>query len=292
MKKRRYQLSALIICILLCNLPSFAGAQDQKVKKRTARLSASYIQEYDTPARIVAILKVREKQYETLPGAPVKLISNTDTDQVVLDTVITNKDGEAIFAIHDYPGLYRDSSGVISVVVEFEGDSITKSADREVEFIQTRFEILFYQKDTVKMIELDAKEVVSESETRPIPDLDIRFSVRGLFSLLPFENAGTDSEGKAKAEFPVYMPGDTAGVLTIVASLDDHDRYGTVKASGSMNWARVVPLPDEQHRGLGDTDAPLWMVYTLIILLSAVWFHYLYVTWQVIKIKLVGKGVL
>ena len=42
-------------------------------------------------------------------------------------------------------------------------------------------------------------------------------------------------------------------------------------------------------RGLGDTNAPLWMVYTLIILLSLVWFHYLYIIITVFRIRWLGK---
>jgi hypothetical protein len=45
------------------------------------------------------------------------------------------------------------------------------------------------------------------------------------------------------------------------------------------------PVIVKKRRGLGDTDAPLWMVYTLIVLLSIVWFHYLYVFYVMIKIK-------
>ena len=61
------------------------------------------------------------------------------------------------------------------------------------------------------------------------------------------------------------------------------------KENGKINWGIPVPLAEEKRRGLGDTDAPLWMVYTLIILLSAVWFHYLYVIYMIIKIKIVDK---
>ena len=94
-----------------------------------------------------------------------------------------------------------------------------------------------------------------------------------------------------KVEFPVNMPGDTLGVLTIVAKIEDSDTYGNVTAQGDINWAQVVPLAKLPHRGLGDTDAPLWMVYTLIILLSAVWFHYLYVIYLIVKIKLAKSSI-
>lgn len=292
MKKLYYQFTFVLVSLLLCSAPLLAGDQTQSKKKRAASLSANYFQEYNTPGKLVAVLKVREKKYMALPGARITLINIQETGPVILDTVTTDQNGEAAFRISNYPDIYRDSTGKITCILEYEGDSLTRSSEREVEFRQASFGIVFFQTDSIKYVELSAKEIISDDEMEPIRDMDIQFSIKGLFSLLPFEEATTNEEGKATVEFPVYMPGDTAGVLTIVAHIEDHDDYGTIKTAGSMNWGRVVPLPDEEHRGLGDTDAPLWMVYTLIILLSAVWFHYLYVSWQLMKIKLVGKGVM
>jgi hypothetical protein len=51
-------------------------------------------------------------------------------------------------------------------------------------------------------------------------------------------------------------------------------------------------LEPKQKRGLGDTDAPLWMVYTLLVLLSGVWFHVIYVLGLVIRINIKGKKAL
>jgi hypothetical protein len=79
------------------------------------------------------------------------------------------------------------------------------------------------------------------------------------------------------------------GYLTVVAKIEDNETYGNVEASGRINWGKPLPPVKVEHRGLGDTDAPLWMVYTLIVLLSLVWFHYLYVIITVIRIRYLGK---
>ena len=92
-------------------------------------------------------------------------------------------------------------------------------------------------------------------------------------------------------EFPVTMPGDTMGVLTIISKIEDDDFYGNLESIGKINWGQPVPLANEKHRGLGDTDAPLWMVYTLIVLLSVVWFHYFYIIFGILKIKLSRTGI-
>jgi hypothetical protein len=148
-------------------------------------------------------------------------------------------------------------------------------------------EVSFFQKDTIKSIEVNVSKVGLDDQITPIKDLDILFYIQGTFSQLTFGKEKTDENGIVKLEFPVDMPGDSAGVLTIVAKIEEDDVYGTIESRGRINWGIPVALAKEENRGLGDTDAPLWMVYTLIILLSAVWFHYMYVIFMIIKIKLV-----
>lgn len=112
-------------------------------------------------------------------------------------------------------------------------------------------------------------------------------SRRAFFSkTVPAAIGMLETDGKLIVPFPVTMPGDSLGVVTVAAKIEDNDIYGNVESWGTINWARPVPVVAETRRGLGDTDAPLWMVYTLIVLLSAVWFHYAYVIFLIIKIKL------
>ncbi len=146
-------------------------------------------------------------------------------------------------------------------------------------------------KDTSKFIEVYASTIGPNNRSIPHEGTDIMIYIKGTFSLFNIGQKESDENGIVKIEFPVDMPGDSAGVLTIIVKIEEHDDYGTLEASGEINWGKPLPLDVEKHRGLGDTDAPLWMVYTLIILLSAVWFHYLYVIFMIVKIKLEEKNI-
>ncbi|MCK4855668.1 MAG: hypothetical protein KAT31_15425, partial [Bacteroidales bacterium] len=111
------------------------------------------------------------------------------------------------------------------------------------------------------------------------------FYVPRSFSLLPVGEEWFEG-GKAQLNFPTTLPGDSIGNLTIIARIEDHELYGNVEAVAMKDWGLAMPrVVVKNRRGLGDTDAPLWMVYTLIVLLSVVWFHYLYVFYLMIKIK-------
>jgi hypothetical protein len=117
----------------------------------------------------------------------------------------------------------------------------------------------------------------------------VLFYVPRTFSLLKVGQASITG-GSSSMEFPTSIPGNHLGYLTLMAKVEDNEIYGNVEASGTINWGKPLPAEKTINRGLGDTNAPLWMVYTLIVLLSLVWFHYMYVIFTVIRIRYLGKS--
>jgi hypothetical protein len=59
-----------------------------------------------------------------------------------------------------------------------------------------------------------------------------------------------------------------------------------------MAWGKPLQPMVIIKRGLGDTNAPLWMVYTLIVLLTLVWFHFSYAIFTIFRIRYLGKKAL
>lgn len=274
----------IVIGLILIIISSHVVAQ--KAKKKTTRISVEYYKDPNNVETLVAKLRVKEKKYLPLKDVLVHFYSLNDTSKVLLSKIRTNKEGKAIFTIRENSKIFKDSLGIMSFEVEYVGTNTVKSYTKKIHVKQADLEASFFQKDTLKFIELEVTTRDLKNQIVPISNLAIRFYIKGTFSLYNFAKEKTDESGKIKIEFPVEMPGDTLGVLTIVAKIVEDDMYGTVETRGKINWGVPVPLVKESKRGLGDTDAPLWMVYTLIILLSAVWFHYLYVIFMIVKIKL------
>ena len=274
--------------VLIALISSFlVVAQDTQKKK--SRIQVVYFKDHNRAESIVAVLKIKEDKYVPHENAEIHFYSVSDTSKALLDKIMTDKNGEAVYMIEDHEKIYKDSSGLMVIEVEFKGNSSSTSAKKDIEVKQVELKISFVQDDTIKYIIVEANEIEADNTTTPIEELDISLYIKGTFSLLNIGQKATDEDGNIMLEFPVEMPGDTLGVLTIIAKIDESDNYGTVESMGVINWGKPVPLKVEKHRGLGDTDAPLWMVYTLIILLSAVWFHYFYVLFLIIKIKLARR---
>ena len=263
----------------------------QKTKKKTTRIAVEYVKNHDKTENLVATLRVKDPKYIALGDAVVQFYSVLDTSKVLLDKIRTNENGQAIFLLEENPKILKDSSGVMSFEIEYLGDKLKKSSNKKLSAKQANLEVSFFQKEEVKSIEVSAGEIGADGELIPIEGINLQFYVKGTFSLLNFAEEETDEYGLAQVEFPVDMPGDTAGVLTIVVKIEENRTFGTIESIGKMNWAIQLEPTKEKQRGLGDTDAPLWMVYTLIILLSVVWFHYMYVIVMIIKINLAGKSI-
>jgi hypothetical protein len=279
-----------IILLGLLTLITTSDLVAQKTKKKTTRIALEYIKNHDKTESLVATLRVKDPKYIGLNNVIVEFYSVYDTSKVLLDKIRTNNKGEAIFLLEDNPKILKDTSGVMSFEVEYLGDKSRKESRKKVSVKQANLDVSFFQKEDIKSIEVSANEIGLDGEPIPIDGITLQFYIKGTFSLLNFAKEKTDENGIAKVEFPVDMPGDTAGVLTIVVKIEDNKTFGSIESRGKMNWAIQLEPTKDRQRGLGDTDAPLWMVYTLIILLSAVWFHYFYVIFLIIKIKLYGES--
>lgn len=96
-----------------------------------------------------------------------------------------------------------------------------------------------------------------------------------------------DEDGTGYIEFPTSIIGDSLGNVLVISRLEDHYDYGNVEVSGEINWAipKKLLTAEGPVRELWTPIAPLWMIITLIIMLSGVWGHYIYAIIQLIKIR-------
>ncbi len=275
------------VSVFLWSALSHISAQTQTVQK--TRIKLEYYKDHDKTKNLIAKITAKNKRNNPLQGVIISFYNIYDTTKVLLDNIKTNDKGEALLKLSEQFEIFKDSTGLMSFEVEFEGNDSCTSARKDLNIWEADLEVSFFQKNAIKFIEIQASKPGNDNGNIPLEDIEVLFYVKGTFSLLKIGEKDTDGSGKATIEFPTDIPGDTAGVLAIVTKIEENDDYGTVTAKGEINWGKPIQPVDEEKRCLVDTDSPLWMVYTLIILLSAVWFHYFYVIYQIIKIKLEGK---
>ena len=221
-----------------------------------------------------------------VPGLPIDFYTFNDSAEVLLGKVVSDQNGESAFTITEGIDLLLNNENGYSFKASFGGNENFKKASKEISIIEVDIQITFKEVDSVKVISAKAYEIdQSSSEKIPLDGIDLSFYVPGSFSLYKIGDVEL-KDGVGEVEFPVTLPGDSEGNLTIIARIEDSDDYGFVESSAKKDWGRVrEPVVLEERRGLGDTDAPLWMTYTLIVLLTAVWIHYLYIFVVIYLIK-------
>jgi hypothetical protein len=287
MKKIKFNLY-IILPICLGFIFNLTVAQDLI----SPMLSAKYIKLTNGSKRIdISLLAKEEKKMVQIEGAVIHVYCLIDTARQEIGNLITNYKGETSLKIAADKTLPVDKLGNSKFLIEYTGNSKYSKATADLQVKDVYIELQL-SKDSSKTISAMVYELNTKGEKVLIKDVDLIFSVKRLFCLYPVGTGKTDPAGICSAIFPSDIPGDTAGKVELVVRIQDNDLYATVEKSETANWGKHLLLESRPKRGLGDTDAPLWMVYTLLVLLSGVWLHFIYIISLVIRIDRIGKKLL
>jgi hypothetical protein len=287
MKSNRCKIFLLILTACLYTLTG-SFAQDLV----SPILSVKYIKLTDNSKKILITLQAKEdRKMVQIENGKIAVYALIDTTRFNLGELLTNYKGEASLTIGRDRILPTDKIGNTKVVADYFGSAKYSKASSDL-VVKDVFLDVQLSKDSSKSISAFVYELNNKGEKVFIKDVDIVFNVKRLFCLFPIGTAKTDPAGNCSTVFPSDIPGDTSGKLDIVVRIQDNDSYATVEKIQSATWGKPVIIEHKTKRGLGDTDAPLWMVYTLLVLLSGVWVHFIYVLILIFRIDKIGKRLL
>jgi uncharacterized FlaG/YvyC family protein len=254
------------------------------------RLGATYVKSSDGTKRITISLSASiDDKRVNIMNAQLQISAVNESEKTLIGTVVTDQKGKAFLDIKSGTSIPEDKEGNYTFDIRFAGNQAFDSVSKTLQVKDVNMELSFYEKDTIKNVLVKVYAVNEKGTKNAVRDVPVEFYVLRLFCLYRFGDEKTDSSGLCTAEFPKNMPGDTTGKVIIVAKILENDTYGTVETIRNYTGGKPLIIEPQTKRGLGDTDAPLWMVYTLLVLLSGVWIHVLYVISLVIRINITGK---
>jgi molybdopterin-containing oxidoreductase family membrane subunit len=285
-KKSDRVITGMIILLMIFSAPGVL-AQDENKIQPLLKLDYFHV---DSIHNLTATLRAKvEGRFTPLEGMEIDFKFTQGGSEKSLGTVLTNEKGKITLPIPDDIIATGGDNGLFSFEAFFAGKGNWEKASAATTMKPLRMEMSFFQKEEEKMVNLRAFELGKDNQWVPVENLDVLFYVPRTFSLLKVGQA-TLANGSASLEFPTTVPGNRLGYVTLVAKVEENETYGNVEVNGTINWGKPLPVTKIIKRGLGDTNAPLWMVYTLIVLLSLVWFHYMYVIFTVFRIRHLGKS--
>lgn len=133
----------------------------------------------------------------------------------------------------------------------------------------------------IKLIDL------STGAETPVPEATIGLFVKRQFNPLKVGEGTTDEAGEATIEFPGKLPGDAKGNLQVAARLDEDENYGYLEANftGEKWGTPVSDQLEDQPRALWSAHPPVWMLITFIVMMTAVWGHYIVIVYELFRLR-------
>jgi hypothetical protein len=249
----------------------------------------------DDSVELGASLFIRkERQKIFLENATVSFSAGSEDKIIRMGDILTDSTGPGSLK---YPlsaiQPVGDAEGMILYNANFEGNENYLSSAESFSAKPSRLEISFFEEDSIRYIRVNGFQRDASGESVPVAGESVNITVPALFRPLPIGDIYLDEAGTGTMEFPSTLIGDSTGHILVYARISEHDVFGNVVASNTIDWAYPKHLlaAERPTRELWTPVAPLWMIITLLIMLSGVWAHYIYAVIQLIRIKrLAGKG--
>lgn len=221
----------------------------------------------------------------------VNYFTVSDTGKILIDRVRSDKDGIASLILPQGIYIHKDEEGYMHFLAIVDEDEKYFGAEEELAVKDVIIDFSFELVDSVQSIVIKGIIIGKDGEEIPLPDDDLYFYVPRMFSDLKIAEGWFEEDGTGVLDFPKGIIGDTLGVVEVIARIEEHYDYGYVEKKHVTYWA--VPkhpiLREGPSRELWTPIAPLWMIITLIVMLTGVWGHYFYAVYQLYKIRKSGK---
>lgn len=293
-------ISIFILLFLTCHCDVLAQ-NTKKTKKTKVRMSLDYYNNMDKSRALVSSLYYIEDRVRIpVVNEMVVFYQGDITENIVIDSMLTDENGEAKLIFDEGSRFNVDEERLYHISAQYKGNKSFSDAKSDISIKDITMELLLSEINSIKTVSVRAYELGNGKEILPVEDASVNFYVPRLFSD-QLIGEGSFSDGKCSIEFPENIAGDTIGNISIIARIEDHDNYGNVERQiKDFRWGSTQPIEEDKSlmtieisiptRALWHTNAPLWMIITLIILLTGVWSHYIYVVFQLIKLSRLNKN--
>ena len=285
----------LAIVIFLCNC-SYCFAQDSTKPERVVNVGY-----YMTNNKIIYLMvhtktKISTK-FQPVKYSVVKLYLDSLGDNNFIAKVITDEKGEAKAIIP--PGLKTmwNASSDHTFIGIAEADKEFEETKAETPITKTKINIDTSSDVGTRNI-IVAVSALKNGEWTPAKDVEMKVGIGRLDgSILSAGDEATyttDSTGSVTVELKKdSLPGDEKGNIVLAAKVEDNDQYGNLLVEKTTPWG--VALKPEKNffnqRTLWSTRfrTPIWLLLMAYSIMITVWGVLLYLIFQVVKIRKLGK---
>lgn len=273
----------------------FAAAQDAEKPELSVSLRYFNINSNVQYLKLQAKVK-EENKWQPVMNMNFSLYLDSVSADNLINKVKTNDKGDASSVI---PVSLKEKWNVASTHKFIAVSEATKAFEvttTEVPVTKARIVIDTLNVDGVRSVSVKV-ESFENGEWLPAKDVEVKIGVERLGGMLRIgeeENYTTDSTGMAVGEFKLdSLPAiDNKGTLTLMAKVEDNETFGNLSMQTAVPWG-VYFKPETRYgeRTLWSTGklVPLWLLFMAVSIIAGVWGVIIYLIFQIIKIKKLGK---
>ena len=243
------------------------------------------IQKGDSSVDLKAIVKAKvDGKMRKLYGLKALFYMITDSAETALGTVVTDRNGFAILNIKSGQ-LVTNADGTLHFKVTVAGPKNMEAGEGEVTVKRAMLIMTPVKEDNLLSVQLKLVDI-STGDEKPVPETAVGLFVKRSFYPMKLGEGNTDENGEATVEVPNNLPGDPLGNITLLAKLDENETYGYLETASTQKWGVAVSNRiEDQPRALWSSHPPLWMLITFIILMTAVWGHYIVIVYELFRLR-------
>ena len=180
---------------------------------------------------------------------------------------------------------------IIFLMLSLVNSAVQASAARQDdERITPVIQLRFSVEDSIKYITARVNEYIDDTMGNPIPELDLYIFAQRTFSRLPIGDYfnTTDENGEVRIEFPYDLPGDSAGNVVIIASIEEDDRFEGVEVSKTASFGVPADIDHSENKrslAAAGANAPISLLLLVNAIILAVWVILIYIFTQIYRIR-------
>jgi hypothetical protein len=237
------------------------------------------------------------KKYTPVKNVPVQLYIDSDSGEAnLLGKVNTGETGEARVVLPAAAKEIWSASPQHNFIAISSAGKEFDETKTELAVTKAKITIDTSSDEETKSIAVSVTEL-KDGGWKPAKDVEMKIGVKRLASILPVsdeETYTTDSSGRVLAEFKKdSLPGDEKGNIILVAKVEDNEIYGNLIVEKAVPWgAYIKPENNFNKRTLWATGnkTPLWLLFMAWSIIAGVWGVLIYLIYQLVKIKRLGRG--
>ena len=242
---RKKSESVTIALVFLMTAFFCTGAMAQDDSRPKPLLGLEYLNRNGNRILTGTLRGSSEGRYFPLEGMNLTFSSVAGTEKKLIGTVETGKDGKAMIGIPGEIFSQGKPGGTYTFECTYPGSANYLNSTATINIKNISMELTFATEDEGKKVICKVWETGTDGNPVPVNDLTIQFYVPRTFSLLKV-GEGPLTDGAATIAFPVTLPGDSAGGVTVIAKIEDDEIYGNVrpgvKLTGGNPFRRKHPL--------------------------------------------------